>query len=105
MAEYLQGLGYDALHATSGEKALELADAQTPDCVLLDLHMPGMNGVELGRRFRQKFRGDVTLIAMTGEDSQAMDYRLMLAICDDMMSKPIDLDHLKRILSAADSDD
>jgi CheY-like chemotaxis protein len=104
LAEYLRGLGYDAFPATSGEQALALADEHRPECVLLDLHMPGMNGVELGRQLRRKFRGEVTLIAMTGEDAQAMVYKLMLAICDHVMTKPVDLDQLKRVLSVADPD-
>jgi CheY-like chemotaxis protein len=102
LAEYLNGIGFDAYGASSGQEALQIAETRQPACVLLDLHMPRMNGVELGQRLRQRFQGDITLISMTGEDSQAYDYKLMLSICDYMLAKPVDLDRLKKILLVAE---
>ena len=46
LAELLRGEGYDAVLASSGEEALELLAAQTVDCILLDVVMPGLGGHE-----------------------------------------------------------
>ncbi len=46
------------------------------------------------------FDGAITIIAMTGADSDAMDYKLMLSVADFVMTKPLDLERLKAMLSA-----
>jgi CheY-like chemotaxis protein len=46
MCDMLEGAGYEVVVAPSGEEGLRLAKAERPDCVLLDIMMPGMDGYE-----------------------------------------------------------
>src|SRR5207249_6329073 len=58
--EYFAGQGYDVEVATSGEVALSAVRAKRPDLVILDIRMPGIDGVEVLRHLR---RQDATLPA------------------------------------------
>jgi signal transduction histidine kinase len=52
MRAFLQGQGYRALTASSGEEALLLCAQERPDLIMLDINMPGMNGIEVCRRLK-----------------------------------------------------
>ncbi len=45
--------GFEVVSAVNGEEALELFEAQSPDLVILDINMPGMNGIEVLRRMKE----------------------------------------------------
>ena len=64
-AEYLRAEGHDVLEAVSGEQAIELFDTARPDLVLLDIQMPGMNGVNVAEVLHTR---DVNtpIVAVTG---------------------------------------
>ena len=53
LSEGLRSAGYRVTGAASGEDALAMAGRDAPDLALLDVRMPGMNGIELGRRLRE----------------------------------------------------
>ena len=55
LADGLRGAGYRVTGAASGEEALAIAGRDAPDLALLDVRMPGMSGIELGRRLREQF--------------------------------------------------
>lgn len=55
--------GFDVLEAADGEEALELLDGETPDLAIVDLMMPGINGLDLARRLR--FRHPLVGIVLT----------------------------------------
>src|SRR6266849_9618540 len=67
VARYLDRAGYEARIAGDGPQALELAGAQRPDLVVLDLMLPGMDGLEVMRRLRQHERVSVILLTAKGE--------------------------------------
>lgn len=74
--------------ASSGEEALASAEALTPDLVLLDVAMPGMDGLEVCRRLRAHPRlAEVPVIMVTGE---AVRLRALEAGADDFVGKPFD---------------
>ncbi|WP_027856107.1 response regulator transcription factor [Marinobacterium jannaschii] len=56
--------------ASDGQQALELAASVAPDVVLLDISMPGMNGLEAALRFRQEFPGIRVLVLTMHEDRE-----------------------------------
>jgi CheY-like chemotaxis protein len=64
LADILSIAGYEAIEASSGAEALEKVRAQTFDCVLTDVKMPGMNGVELHRQLHQTQPG-LPVVLMT----------------------------------------
>jgi CheY-like chemotaxis protein len=49
----IQALGYEVIEATSGEEALEKALAETPDLIIMDLGLPGMNGIEATTKLKE----------------------------------------------------
>ncbi len=92
----LRGEGYDVVPARSGEEGLEMLVAQQFDCILLDLVMPGIDGIETCRRIKSSplFR-DVPLIMLTAaEDRKAMIEALSVG-ADDFISKSSELEVLK----------
>ena len=54
LAEHLTGQGCEVIQASSGEEAIELASSTQPHVILMDIAMPGLNGIEACRRRRKK---------------------------------------------------
>jgi DNA-binding response OmpR family regulator len=79
--------------APSGEQALSALARHTYALVLLDLDLPGISGVEVCRRARE--RGDLTrILVLTGHDEQAAMLEALEAGADDYLSKPFGLREL-----------
>ncbi len=92
----LSRLGLTVKAVTGGGDAVRLALADTVHLVLMDRHMPGMDGVEATRLLRQAgFRRPV--IAFTAGDQAEID-ELTQAGCDGVLTKPIDHGHLTALL-------
>ena len=84
--------GYQIETASSGEDALSKARKNTPDLIILDLMLPGIDGLEVCRRLRAG--GDVPILILTAKDG-VTDRVLGLDMgADDYMVKPFDLDEL-----------
>lgn len=89
LIDLLGPLGFELRESASGEQALKIAPAWWPEAVLLDLRMPGMDGLELARRLRQL--GGATrfkLIAMSASVLSFNPDDAMDAGCDDFLPKP-----------------
>lgn len=83
---YLEHEGYRVISAGTGPEGLALALAQHPDLVVLDLNLPGMDGMEVAARLRE--RSDVFLIMLTAR-SEEVDRVAGLRIgADDYLTKP-----------------
>ena len=85
--------------AASGEEALEFIKNQKPNLVLLDINMPGIDGIETLRRLRETNK-DVKVIMVTGkkpDESGASDQCKQLGIID-YIHKPLELDELERVV-------
>ena len=86
LAQYIQAEGWPHLAARSGEEALSLFDAAAPSVILLDIMLPGLDGLEVCRRIRQV--SGVPIIMITARDEDA-DRILGLDIgADDYIVKP-----------------
>ncbi|HTU61132.1 MAG TPA: response regulator, partial [Polyangiales bacterium] len=91
----LANSGHELVTATDALQALDAIERRSPDLILLDLQLPGMDGLELTRRLRANAQTRsipivaVTAYAMKGDEDKARD-----AGCDDYLVKPID----KRLL-------
>ena len=78
--------GFRLLHAASGEKGLQLLNERSPRAVLLDLGLPGIDGMEVCRRIRAS--SDVPVIMLTARDDE-IDKVVGLEIgADDYVTKP-----------------
>lgn len=87
--------GFTVLVATSGESALELVDRVTPDLVLMDAVMPGMDGFETCRQLkREKRLAHVPVVFMTGLSETEHIVRGLSAGGVDYVTKPIVVDEL-----------
>ena len=90
----LEREGYRVLGATSGEDGLRLVEAERPDLVLLDLMLPGMDGIEVCRRLRV-LSATLPIIMLTARDDE-VDKVLGLEIgADDYVTKPFSLAELR----------
>jgi len=87
--------GFKPIRAETGEKALELARSDRPDLVLLDLMMPGLDGLEVCRRLRaNEATADIPIVMMTArvEESDAV---VGLSVgADDYVKKPFGVKEL-----------
>jgi CheY-like chemotaxis protein len=97
----LEENGYDVALAREGRDALR-QHAQSPaDVVITDLHMPGMNGLDTVREFRQQDRA-VKIIAMSGEDTFMVEKNLessRINGADRTLMKPFPLQDLLEAVS------
>ena len=99
LAQLLERMGHETMIAYDGPSALTSAEAFRPAVVLLDLGLPGLDGLEVARRIRaQPWGSDVTLIAATGWGTAEDRRRSREAGFDHHMVKPVDLDELEKVL-------
>lgn len=95
----LHKLGHQVIVANSGEQALTLLTGQPVALILMDIEMPGINGLETTTRIRtQADMAKVPIIAMTAHHSAEMEQRCYNAGMNDMLSKPIDTKDLAAAL-------
>jgi DNA-binding response OmpR family regulator len=96
LTEALEETGYSVLIATSGASALSIADRITPDLILLDAVMPGMDGFETCQRLKAHGAvAQVPVIFMTGLTETEHVVRALGAGGVDYLTKPINVDELR----------
>lgn len=89
LQQVLRGDGYDVEAATSGEEALLYFQSSTPDLVLLDVLMPGIDGFATCERMRQLDpHHDVPIVMLTGADDYESIDRAFAARATDFINKP-----------------
>ena len=93
--DVLQATGYQTLEATTGGEAVELATEQAPDLVLMDIQMPGVDGVEALRRLRADERtAAIPVLAVTAQAMQGDRERFLAEGFDGYLSKPVNVREL-----------
>lgn len=100
LALLLQESGHDVQIAFDGPTALDTAVDYRPDVVLLDIGLPGLDGLEVGKRLRQEpTLSGVVLIAMTGYGLESDRKRSREAGFDHHLAKPADFEKVQQILA------
>jgi CheY-like chemotaxis protein len=100
IAQALTLLGYQIQVAYSPRAAIESLFKRMPDVILLDINMPGIDGVEVCRYLRRDPRTEkVPIIAMSSEAQEEMVTRMREAGANVFLAKPIDIDTLERALN------
>ncbi len=84
--------GFRVITATNGEEAITVAEEQRPDAVLLDVMMPGLSGLEVMRRLRE--RSNVPILLVTAKDKDTDKVRGLELGADDYIVKPFNPDEL-----------
>jgi CheY-like chemotaxis protein len=95
---------FEVLAAEDGEKGCEMAAAERPDIILMDLEMPVVDGWEATRRLRSNPQTrDIPVIALSAHTLAGERERALAAGCNEFDSKPIEFDRLvatvRRILA------
>ena len=81
---------FDIQEASDGQEALEMITADPPDCILMDLKMPVLDGWEATRQIRAKvIERHVPIIAVTAQAMVYDEERALAAGCDAYVAKPI----------------
>jgi CheY-like chemotaxis protein len=95
ISNYLKTKGYRLLLARNGQEAIDLAKTHQPDVILMDIQMPGMDGLEAMRQIRREptltdsHIVALTALAMAGDREKCLD-----AGADDYLTKPVKLKQL-----------
>jgi len=93
----LQAEGYDVRTAVDAEQALALLETFEPALILMDLQLPGMDGLELTRLLkRDPARKHIRIVALTAYAMKGDDAKAYEAGCDGYITKPIDLDEFAK---------
>jgi DNA-binding response OmpR family regulator len=88
VARYLERAGYRARIAPDGLRAIEAAAQQRPDLVVLDLMLPGIDGLEVMRRMREHDRGRTPVILLTAKGEESDRVIGLRLGADDYVVKP-----------------
>ena len=99
MAMLLKVAGHTVMTAHNGPQAIEVAQTYRPQCILLDLGLPGMSGYDVAKRLRQDAYGKDALIVAVSGYGQDEDRRLTRAAgFDHHLVKPINYEKLSSLL-------
>jgi two-component system cell cycle response regulator DivK len=91
--------GYDVRTAVDAEEALGELESFTPRLILMDLQLPGMDGLELTRRLKaDPARRNIAIIAVTAYAMKGDEEKARAAGCDGYVAKPIDIETLPRMV-------
>jgi CheY-like chemotaxis protein len=82
--------GYEVLEAVTGEEGVELAIKEKPDLILMDIQLPGMDGLEATERIREsEADGEIPIVALTSYAMTGDRERALNAGCTGYIEKPI----------------
>ncbi len=101
----LRRAGYEVVPAVSGEAGVDAAERERPFFILMDINLPGIDGIETTRRIRRS-AGDsgVPIIAITSYAMTGDRDRILAAGCNGYIEKPIDpitiVEHIHEIIGA-----
>jgi CheY-like chemotaxis protein len=83
--------GYQILKARNAEEAQEVVRTSPPDLILMDIALPGMDGLTLTRKLKADARTrDIIVVALTAFAMKGDDEKARAAGCDGYITKPID---------------
>jgi len=92
---YLEARGYELDYAADGVTGLHLAVVNDYDAIVLDLMLPGLDGLSLCRKLRQEARRDTPLLMLTARDTQQDKITGFETGADDYLVKPFDIRELE----------
>ena len=95
----LKARGYDIVEAEDAKSALGQLENVNPDLILMDMGLPGIDGMELTRRIKKdENTKNIPIIAVTAHAMKGAKERILDAGCDDYISKPIDINEFPKVV-------
>src|SRR5919199_2500532 len=95
LSRRLQRKGHMIVHAADGQEAVDVAERERPDLILMDVGLPLMDGLEATQRIRACAETQTTpIIALTAHAMSGDRARMLQAGCDDYHTKPVELARL-----------
>jgi len=91
VGEFLESRGNTVDYARDGTQGLQLAGSEGYDAVIMDLGLPGLDGLTLCRRLRDTARRDIPIVMLTARDTEADKLSGFDAGADDYVTKPFSL--------------
>src|SRR5256885_11077120 len=91
VGDYFDRIGYEVARADAAEPGVEAFERMRPTVVILDLHLPDLDGLELLERLRAQ---GGSVILLTGHGDIATAVRAMQLGAEHFLTKPVDLNHL-----------
>jgi two-component system cell cycle response regulator DivK len=93
----IESMGHEMLEAETGMDSLVIAAERTPDLILMDVNIPGMDGLETTAKMKQNPRlAHIPVIALTANAMKGDKERCLAAGCDGYMQKPVGVSDLRR---------
>lgn len=95
----LTAKGYEVLEADDGEQGVQMAIQEMPDLILMDISIPGIDGIEATRLIKEHpDTTNIPVVALTANAMRGDRERFLAAGCDDYLPKPISTPDLLRVL-------
>ncbi len=95
----LRRLNYEVIEATNGQEAIDRAISDGPDIIIMDLGLPGMNGIETSAKLKENPKtAPIPIIAHTAWDEHEFKRKALEAGMVEYLSKPTDPRTLRRVL-------
>lgn len=96
---HLQQAGFRVITASNGEEALKIAEVSSPDLILMDIGMPGLDGLGATRRLRENpMLRLVPVVALTAFSTEGFRRAAYDAGLDGYLTKPVDFDRLNELI-------
>ena len=93
----IESMGHEMLEAENGLDSLVIAAEKVPDLILMDVNIPGMDGLETTAKMKQNPRlSHIPVIALTANAMKGDKERCLAAGCDGYMQKPVGVSDLRR---------
>jgi CheY-like chemotaxis protein len=97
----LRGEGYDVRSAIDASEAMAAIEERQPELILMDIQLPGMDGLELTRRLKSDpVTSEIVIVAITAYAMVGDEQKARAAGCDGYVTKPIDTRALPNIVAA-----
>ena len=98
---FLERRGYRVIEAEDGLEAVNQAETETPDLIIMDMQMPQLDGLAATRRIRRvKELGSVPIVAVSAYGADQFREQALAAGCDEYVSTPFEPDELEGIIRA-----
>ena len=100
LKQVLEAKSYRVVEAVNGQEAVEIAEREHPDMILMDLDLPILDGIAATQRIRKQTElRNVPIVAVTAYPMSFTHVKAFAKGCTEYLAKPIDFDQLENLLN------